>query len=182
MKHTFIFALFSVFVTGSLTCFAQSLGQLSSQIESDEHASIQRFLRTYLRDPYYDYRQTRYIAASIELNDKTPGAIVYLADQKSCGSSGCTTLILVRDHESYRVVTSIPAVWLPIRILESKTNGWHDIGVWVEGGGVRPGYESVLSFNGKTYPKNPTVAPARRVEHVKGQTVISRNMEATPLY
>lgn len=181
MKQTFVIALLSVFAIGMI-CFAQPLEHLPSQVGPQEQAALQSFLRIYLRDPYYDYKQTRYIAASVELNEKTPGAIVYLTDQKSCGSSGCTTLILVRDNESYRVVTSIPAAWLPIRILESKTNGWRDIGVWVEGGGIRPGYEAVLSFNGTTYPKNPTVPPARPVKHVQGQTVISRNAESRPLY
>jgi|HubBroStandDraft_3_1064219.scaffolds.fasta_scaffold184111_2 hypothetical protein len=52
--------------------------------------------------------------------------------------------------------------WLPnIDFLDSKCSGWHDLGVWVQGGGIQPGYEASLSFNGKEYPSNPTVPPAQ---------------------
>lgn len=73
-------------------------------------------------------------------------------------------------------------VQLPIRVLESTANGWHDLGVWVQGGGIQPGYEAALSFDGRTYPRNPTVAPARRLEHPKGKILILRGAEGLPLY
>jgi hypothetical protein len=61
----------------------------------------------------------------------------------------------------------------PIRVLDQKLNGWHSLGVWVQGGGIQPGYEAELRFNGKSYPKNPSVPPARRADkNLAGEVVI----------
>jgi hypothetical protein len=43
----------------------------------------------------------------------------------------------------------------------------------VQGGGIQPGYEAKLSFNGKTYPKNPSVPPAQRLtQQAVGKVVV----------
>ncbi len=118
----------------------------------------------------YDSSTTRYISAFASLGGlKTKDVIVYFTDQHSCGSGGCTTLILAPSGHSYRVVTSITIGWPPIRVLASKSNGWHDISLWVQGGGIQPGYEATLSFDGVSYPSNPSVLPARRAENKAGR-------------
>src|SRR5579883_2955887 len=110
-------------------------------------------------------------------------AIVHFTDQHSCGTGGCTTLILEPAGSSFKVITSIAIGWPPIRILTTKTNGWHDIGIWVQGGGIRDGYEADLPFDGKTYPRNPSVPPARRlVEKVVGRIVIPKDAVGVTLY
>jgi hypothetical protein len=44
-------------------------------------------------------------------------------------------------------------------------------------------YEARLSFNGRTYPRNPTVLPARRLtEKVTGEVVVPLDAEGKPLY
>jgi hypothetical protein len=140
-----------------------------------ERISLNIFLRQYLKDADYDYKSTRYVAAVAHLEENKRDIIVYFSDPHSCGSGGCTTLVLAPDPvSSYRIVTSITIVWPPIRILATKTNGWHDIGVWVQGGGIQPGYEAVLSFDGRSYPRNPTVPPAKRAEHARGEVLIDR--------
>jgi len=88
-------------------------------------------------------------------------------------------LILAPAGSSYRVVTKTTVTRLPIRMLDTKSNGWHDISVV----GGRPLYEAELSFDGTTYPTNPSVAPASRVRGTaKGRTVISENSKDSPLY
>jgi hypothetical protein len=68
-------------------------------------------------------------------------------------------------------------------VLNTKSNGWHDISVVVAGGGIQPGYEAVLSFDGKTYPSNPSTPPARRLDgKAEGEIVIPVKVESTPLY
>jgi hypothetical protein len=58
-----------------------------------------------------------------------------------------------------------------------------DIGVWVQGGGIQPGYEAVLRFNAHEYPKNPSVPPARRPRgYVKADIVIPVNAKGTAFY
>ena len=61
-------------------------------------------------------------------------------------------LILVPEGTSYGVVSKIPTVRLPIRVLGSKANGWHDIGVLGRRSGTGPLRETILSFNGESYP------------------------------
>jgi hypothetical protein len=137
-----------------------------------------------VKDPFYDYKATRYISAFVNLKgDGTRQVIVYFTDKYSCGSGGCTALILAPEGLSYKVITSITIARLPIRVLTTKSNGWHDISVWVHGGGVQPGYEAILSFDGKTYPRNPTVPPARPLlKKVPGRVVIPYEAEDTPLF
>ncbi len=160
--------------------FAQTVHQPTPKQED----SLKRFLRGYLKDPSYDYKTARYFSAFVDLKDDgTRQVIVYFTDQHSCGSGGCTTLILAPEGSSYKVVTSITIAWPPIRVLASRLNGWRDIAVQVHGGGIVHPYEAKLSFNGKTYPRNPTVPPARRLtEKVAGEVVVPLDAEGKPLY
>jgi len=106
---------------------------------------------------------------------------VYLRDRTWCGTGGCPTLILARRGSSYRVVAKITITRPPIRVLTATSNGCHDIGVWVEGGGIRPGYEAELRFNGKTYPTNPSVPPARPLHaRVPGEIAIAATQAGSP--
>ena len=71
----------------------------------------------------------------------------------------------------------------PIYVLSDASKGWHSIGVLVAGGGILQGYEAELRFNGKTYPLNPSVPPARRLKgKVMGEIVIHSMQDAKPLY
>jgi hypothetical protein len=155
------------------------------QPTSTEDDSVKTFLRSYLSDRRLgDDRTTRYFSAFVNLNDDpTKEVIVYLTGGGRCGTGGCTTLILALDGSSYRVVTKITVSRPPIRILSSKTNGWHDISVWVQGGGIQPGYEAELSFDGKTYPSNPSVPPAKPLSgKAAGEVVISTTEIGIPIY
>jgi len=44
-----------------------------------------------------------------------------------------------------------------------RSHGWRNLIVFVAGGGILPGYYAELRFNGKTYPDNPTIKPAKRI-------------------
>ncbi|MFZ0747372.1 MAG: hypothetical protein WAM85_23410 [Terracidiphilus sp.] len=161
-------------------CYAQASNR---DLSHSEAMKVNTFLRAYLNDPYYDYKSTRYIAVPASLEGHTRDVIVYFTDQRSCGSGGCTTLILAPDNaSSYRVVTSITAAWRPIRILNTLSNGWRDIGVWVQGGGIRPGYEAILSYDGKSYPRNPTVAPAKKSKGDEGTIILDKTNVEVPLF
>jgi hypothetical protein len=67
--------------------------------------------------------------------------------------------------------------------LKTKSHGWHDITVWVQGGGIQPGYEAFLFFDGKRYPNNPTVPPAGAAsQKLEGNTVIPALSKGVPVY
>jgi hypothetical protein len=141
--------------------------------------SLKKFLRDYLKDTATTYR-----SAFVDLNEGgAQDAIVYLTGQSWCGSGGCTLLILAPDGPSYRLVTKITVVRLPICILATRSNGWHDISVQVRGGGIQPGYEADLPFDGKTYPSNPSVPPARKLGNKGiGKVVINSDLNKTQAY
>src|SRR5579862_8571337 len=138
-------------------------------------ASLRMFLQKYTETPAND-KNTSYFAADVNLNAKE--VIVYLVGADWCGSGGCATLVLAPSGLSYRVVTKLTVARPPIRVLAETSNGWHNIGVWVSGGGVSNGYEAVLRFNGKTYPSNPTLPPAQRSDgKAEGKTVVPKELK-----
>ena len=60
-------------------------------------------------------------------------------------------LILQPNESTIEVLGRVTIVQLPIRLLPSQNYGHPDIEVSVKGGGILPGYEAVLSFDGKSY-------------------------------
>ena len=46
---------------------------------------------------------------------------------------------------SYEVIGKVATVSAPIVFLGAKNDGFPEIGVWVQGGGVQRGYEAVLA-------------------------------------
>ena len=159
------------------TCFAQATSR--AQVPDSDEESIRKLFQT--RD---DDKSTQYLAAFRDLNgDGIPEAIVYLIGRQWCGSGGCPLFILQKRGDSWKTVTSTTITNPPIRVLDRKLNGWHSLGVWVQGGGIQPGYEAELRFNGKTYPRNPSVPPARRAaKNLAGEVVIKDADKPKPLW
>ena len=92
-------------------------------------------------------------------------------------------MVLTEEGSSYKVITIIPAVWLPIRVLESKSHGWHDLSIWTQGGGIMRGYEEAVQFDGKDYSKESSEAAEERpIHHMKGKLVLSSKDKDQPLY
>lgn len=128
-----------------------------------------------------DHKLTRYAVALADLNDDgKPEAMVYAMEGSDgdrgsdyCGSGGCELYVLSLAPGGYRVVTDIGLTRPPIRLLPTKAHGWHDLAVFVAGGGIIPGYEARLRFNGRSYPENPTVPPATRLKGSGGKVLIS---------
>lgn len=154
---------------------------------SGRDAHLKAYLRTYIGDPYPDFEKgwpTQYSVAFVDLNrDGKQEAIVYLSGRGWCGTGGCRALILTPYGTSYKVLTQTTITGLPIRVLNSETNGWHDLSVVVSGGGVEPGYEAILAFDGKSYPSNPSVLPARRAKSVlPGRIAIGVKARSKRLY
>jgi hypothetical protein len=122
-------------------------------------APLEEFLRAYVKAENSEPdKETRYLAAEARLKEGGKGqTLVYLLGNDWCGSSGCMLLVLDQDGHTYRVITEMAPTRPPVRVLSSEHKGWRDIGVWVGGGGIVHGYEVKLTFNGKTYPDNPTL-------------------------
>ena len=175
----------AAFAIGFSLVAALCLAQSQRQARSVQRESVAAFLKTYLEhaDREKD-TTTQYSLAIVSLKDDgVPVAIVYVSGRTWCGSGGCEMLVLVPKDDSFDVVAETTVTQLPVRVLTTRSNGWYDIGVWVQGGGIQPGYEAELSFNGRTYPSKTTIPPAQRVEgNVAGKVVIPLTAKVTPLY
>jgi len=128
-------------------------------------AALKNVLRQYLRDQDVENDSSvRYIAAFVDLNDDgKKEIIVHVISQSLCGTGGCPTLVLAPEQSSFIIVSRISITRPPIRVLKTKSHGWHDLAVWVAGGGIQPGYEADLPFDGESYATNPTVPPPHTV-------------------
>lgn len=128
----------------------------------------------------------RYISAYQDLDgDGTPEAIVYMIGRNWCGSGGCTLFILTQKDHSWKEVSAMTISYPPIYVLSDVSKGWHSLAVRVRDMGRDPlgSYEAELSFDGKSYPGNPSVPPARRIKgKPAGKVVIAQMKDATPLY
>jgi hypothetical protein len=160
---TLIGIIFQLFLVDN--CFAEF-----KLTHAANEESVRNFLQAWDAD-----KSTNYLISLQDLNvDGQSEAIVYVLGRNWCGSGGCTTLILTQDKNTWQILTKITVTRLPIRVLSSVSHGWHDIGVWVQGGNVKIGYEAELMFDGQSYPRNPTVSPARmEKEQVEGNKVLS---------
>ena len=143
-------------------------------------AALKLFLRAYAHYPgVADIKTIRFATAPL------PGTgllIVYMQDQLFCGTSGCGILILKPEGRSFRKVDEIGGCWPPIRMLPSRHYGMPDIGIRIQGGGVLPGYQTSVRFNGKRYTYTQGFPPTHRIKRGAGLTLIRDEIPRIPLY
>lgn len=115
-----------------------------------------------------------YFAAKADLDqDRRPEWIVHIAGPAVCGTGGCETLVLAQAERGLRLVARISVTRPPLVVAATSTHGWRDLIVHVRGGGILPGYDARLRYDGTSYPPNPTVEPAESLnERAKGEVVI----------
>jgi len=152
-----------------------------------EEASLRSFLATYLSNKSSPPdKTTRHSESFIDLNgDGQPEIVVYISGDSWCGSGGCNMYILSTQKSAYKIVGRTSITHLPIRVLPTKTHGWHDLSVSIAGGGILHGYDAKLSFDGNRYPSNPTMPPASHLPpNAIGIDLIpaSENGRGKPLY
>lgn len=168
-----------------LAAFFLACGLSDCYAQATNADSLRSFLQERLKGPSGEADQTtRYQYAFVDLDGKGKReVVVFVTGNGWCGSGGCTTFVLAAQASSYRVVTRIPISRLPIRLLATRSNGWRDLTVGVKGGGILSGYESALPFDGNSYPTNPSLPPARRLEGTEtGETVLPAGGEGILLY
>jgi hypothetical protein len=119
---------------------------------------------------------TRYAAAFTNLSGQGRSEVVVrLSGGGWCGSGGCTTLVLADERGAFKLVSKITITQLPIRVLDTRSHGWRDLGVTVGGGGIQKAFEATLSYDGRTYTANPSALPARPPALRTGHVLISAN-------
>jgi hypothetical protein len=93
-----------------------------------------------------------YSVAFASLDDKAQQIIMYVNGDDWCGSGGCSALILEPANASFKIRARFSLARLPIRVMPSKTNGWHDLAMPVGNDFVQ------IRFDGNRYPGNPSMA------------------------
>ena len=153
---------FIVVVCGLLlSCVSQDQQPIPSSGQRER--AVQEFLRNYLKDDLVYDPDIRYLVEFFDLNgDKKQEAIVYVLGEHICGKVGCPTIILTPQDSGYKLVTEMSSANLPIRVLDTSSRGWRDLEVRVVPGSSLEDYEALLRFDGVSYPKIPSVAPAQR--------------------
>jgi hypothetical protein len=144
---------------------------------------LKTFLQGHLSDRFGPDETTRVAIAAVDLGgDGVKEFLVYVSGRDWCGSGGCVLIVVAPSGSAYRVISRITIAKRPIRVLSSRTNGWRDLAVWVQGGGIITGYEARLPFNGHSYASNPSMPPAQRLRRATGRIVISSDDAGEPLY
>ena len=154
---------------------------LAAQV-SPAARSLHAFLQTSFADTRADYPDTTYVAAFADLNgDGREEALVPLYSGMFCGSGGCALYIYTPAGASWRQVAELTIVNAPVRLLATRTHGWRDLAVMVRGGGfARPG-EARMTFDGRTYASNPSLAPVVR-RGTRGRVLIRDEDRGRPLF
>ena len=148
----------------------------TSKASTAEDAQFRRWLVHYLKsDPDYahdrDFNNLMFGYALVDLNgDGRNEAVVYITEAGWCGSSGCDLEIFERSKSGWRPFgVDLGNTRAPIRLLPSKTHGWHDLGGWQFGGGVDRPFESWISI----YPRdNDPKRPAKVPRRIRGRIII----------
>ncbi|KLE35070.1 hypothetical protein [Aurantiacibacter luteus] len=123
---------------------------------STREEDIDRFLL----HEYPEAGTISYALAWNDLNgDGAQEAIVYPVGPYFCGTGGCNLLVLTQAGPMWSKVGDTSVARTPVTVLESASHGWKDLAVPVSGGGAPTG-RVVLSFDGKSYTENASMAPA----------------------
>lgn len=174
-----------------LTLSIAALGGLTMgacDVQTDQQAllsdnPLRSAVESYLRSLSLKESRPAWFAFSfVGLTGHGRQAVVYLTGTDWCGTGGCTLLVLAPWGSSYKVLSRIPAVRPPIRVLESKSNGWHDLSVWTSGGGIQRGYEGIVRFDGKNYSRVADSPGGQHAAEMKGKTILSSKDKEVPLY
>ena len=86
-------------------------------------------------------------------------ALVMMTGEEWCGSGGCTMVVLQAHAASWKVVSKRPISRPPIAVLDGKSNGWRDLAVIDQGGGLLDPVTVVLKFENDRYVRHEK-APA----------------------
>ncbi|WP_343343318.1 hypothetical protein [Terrisporobacter petrolearius] len=118
----------------------------------------------------------RYIYFHEDLNDdKKDEILVFLWGDNYSGTGGKTLMVF---NNKYDLISRTTVVNMPIIISKNKTNGYKNIMVKVEGGGVYKGFYSLLKYENKRYPLNASMQEKVNLDKNNIKRII--NMEITP--
>ncbi|MBA2174900.1 hypothetical protein H0266_08345 [Halobacillus locisalis] len=123
----------------------------------------------------------RYFYNKIDLNDDgIEEVFVYLVGPFVCGTGGCSAVLFGQKEGEYLPLSRFSLVRNPVIVTNTVTNGYRDLIMYVAGGGIES-FFARLSYDGSTYPLNPSVQP--KVEagtKVEGVAIVADDLAENP--
>lgn len=163
MKNNFKFlaALISFFAFISLPTITAQVNREPNIVKKVDYAKKRDAkLETALNKWSKNSKDFRYHYNFVDLNDDGQlDAVVFISGDEYCGTGGCEILIFKGGGKEFSLLTELAVSRPPIWVSVNKTKGWRDLVLLNSGGGIKS-YYSILKFDGKSYPDNPTVEPA----------------------
>jgi hypothetical protein len=167
----------TLFVLALASLLAAPAAALPSQADR-----LHSFLQTTFASARQDWPNTSYVSAFADLNgDGRDEALVSLYSGLFCGSGGCALYIYTPAGAAWREVAELTIVNAPVRLLNTRSRGWRDLGIHVRGGGMDIPYEARMRFDGRTYASNPSMAPRIR-GRAPGRVLIGDDTESRRLF
>lgn len=170
------------FTFATIFLLLQAIDCSGQKKEPSQAKSIRAFLQKLLgTDANPD---TRVSIAIVPLEGEQHNEVIaYVSGSMFCGSGGCNLIILDKRGSHITVIGNVTITRPPIRVLTTLSFGHPDLGVLVAGGGINKAYEARLRFDGKHYPRNPTVPPASKNPlNAVGKTLITVENHGAALY
>lgn len=157
LKKPLILCSLVIGLTGCLHSASEEPRPSVFTLENVDRLVNEDILQPEQLDP--DEKDYKYVAGATDLNnDGNDELLVLMQDPYFCGSGGCTAYLF---SSSGDVITRMTVTRKPILVSDRTTNGWKDFYVW-SNGSLR-----TMSFDGKAYPTNPSVAPEYSREREK---------------
>ena len=108
----------------------------------------------------------KFIYNAVDLNDDGKDEyLVGLIGSEFCGRAGCNMLVL---NNTYKVITAMTIVQYPVYVGapggKEVTKGYSNLYLSTGGKGLVK-----MAWNGKSYPTNPSLAPAESKSTVEGK-------------
>lgn len=153
-------------------CVLCALFMFHGQGDAASPTALQDIIKTKLGLSHYQGAD-----AALDATGKTRQYLVYPRESEWCGvTGGCMLFILTSHKGTWKLLSRMTLVHLPVGILPHLTHGWHDLAISYSGrlpDGSPALVVSRMRFDGKRYPLNPSVPPAEPLSHPTGQSVLS---------
>ncbi|TLX45116.1 hypothetical protein C1E24_20610 [Pseudoalteromonas phenolica] len=133
------------------------------QLHAEENINIKKALAEHLNEQLPNYE-----VAYFDFNsDGVKDAFIYINGSNWCGSGGCTSFVFSGTTNGFKFQSKSMITNKPILVTSTKTNGWYNL--VVNTGGIG---QVVLTFDGKSYPLNPSMQPKVKEKQLSSVTTI----------
>lgn len=117
--------------------------------------------RTLIRRQCEQAGPHRYAWNRVDLSgDGSPEVVATVVGPSVCGTGGCPLLIFQERRGRLEPITTMGLFKEPLIVSDQRTRGWRNLITRVRLDAARSTY-ALLAFDGRSYPTNPSVPPAR---------------------